>query len=139
MNNIKEYIELAIENGFEEADYIWWISWNNLWHADHDYSEIYGEFVEGGSEDYKSGFTSIIDIITTKKFIEAIARGLVIHYGEYKDRLTTNKDKTELIMKSYIETEFEVITIKQAIAIRDNKLEEFIKNLLWTNNNTEKK
>lgn len=53
-----------------------------------------------------------------KEFIEAIARGI---HKEEKD------DDWEIIPLSFTELD---ITIQQAIAIRDNKLEEFITNLL---------
>jgi hypothetical protein len=58
--------------------------------------------------------------ITSKEFIEAIARWTIDKTGTYMEQEYINMMKEEV----------EWITISQAIAIRDCKLEEFINNLL---------
>jgi hypothetical protein len=60
-------------------------------------------------------------MIMRPEFIEAIARG---------------KSEAMWMLAKWLHTKdsiVEYITIKQAIAIRDNKLPEYITNLLWKN------
>ena len=73
----------------------------------------------------------IIELITSKKFIECIAKE--IEKWVKADYVTIwNKqifyDSTDT--KNWFNNIVEELTIQQAIAIRDNKLEEFIKYLI---------
>lgn len=89
---IERYIQMAIENGYKEC------SQHRLERLAH----------------YPNGKTAIY-IITSKKFIEAIARGKPNWVG-FQSPFCRDIDK---------------ITWKQAESIRDEKLDEFINNLLW--------
>ena len=134
-NKIKEYIQFAIDNGYyagvtftklkieknvkfvyEEAD------------EDRDMCESYSEcewlYILNFIADVWTGYKNITDIITSKPFIEAIARGII--------------EKTKQIQGEWsfldLNKIIDEITTEQAIAIRDNKLEEFITNLwIWNN------
>ncbi len=66
---------------------------------------------------------NLIQEITSKEFIEAIARGLIDFQSKGMFGDTYNLDFDDRVR---------YITFEQAIAIRDNKLEDFITNLLWT-------
>jgi len=140
MKQIEKYIQFAIDNGYEEIDYIWHINWNNLWHADYDYKEIYWEFVEGDSEYYKAGFTSIIDIITSRRFIEAITRGVIKKANENNFIWSDWKWIFNFSEWVFIDVQYHIdnstewilldeLTTQQAIAIRDDKLTEFIETI----------
>lgn len=59
---------------------------------------------------------SVYELITSKPFIEAVARGI---------------NPTMKNWSMWLNIEIDWITTKQAIAIRDNKLPEFINNLLF--------
>lgn len=101
MKTIEKYIQLAIDNGYDFKCKV----------------EIWEDWFK-----YYSNCTSrevwvtigIIKLITSKPFISAIARGI-------------NRKSN----KAIYDTNLYRITIEQAIHIRDNKLEEFINNLLW--------
>jgi hypothetical protein len=70
-------------------------------------------------------FPNIIETITSWPFIEAIFRGW---YDKYDfDKWIRNKFDT------YWWSDIDKITFAQAIAIRDNKLDEFIQDLLPKN------
>ena len=111
---IEKYIQFAIDNGFDVKEYC--ITSNNVKNWAKKWFEA-------------TATVSDVEMITSLKFIEAIARGLV------KD----NTNISDLLWKyfkiqHYGCTELNFIdrlTEKQAIAIRDNKLEEFITKLLW--------
>ena len=109
MKTIKDYLIFWIKNwcddcALEYIDEVYWSWW--------DYQVNY-------IEDVKEWHNALYSIICKKSFIEAVAKGLCmedkIEFSEYS--------KEELI---------DDITKDQAIAIRDNKLEEFINNLwIW--------
>jgi hypothetical protein len=83
------------------------------------YSECKWLYILNFIADVWTWYKNITDVITSKPFIEAIARGVLETDFEWKKELLL-----EVI---------NIITTKQAIAIRDNKLEEFINNLLPKN------
>ena len=119
MKTIEEYIQFAIDNWYDDdIEYIWCINWNNLWHSEYDFNEIYWQFVEGSSENFKSWFSSIIDIITSKPFIEAIARGITIELSIKDSSYLLDRDcdcENDAI---------DIITTGQARDIREEQLEE---------------
>jgi len=116
---IKQYLKFWIENWYK-------LKWK-LHSITHHFSEvniIYDEVDITIQEQYKFNLTcdkyNLIALITSKEFIEAIARWINkrLHY-----KIT------------YTSWQLDVITTKQAIAIRDDKLEEFIINLwIWKQN-----
>ena len=108
---IKEYIEFAIEN--------WYIKWN---------VDIFISYKMITFEvDWGAFNKSILETITSKPFIEAIARGIL---KKYEVNIKRNS------YKSAFTTEIEIITTEQAIAIRDWTLIEYITNLwIWKNHN----
>ena len=110
---IKKYIEFAIENGYDA--FIIKASYNRSGYMSR------WEFEEFSPTD-ESFYTPII---TSKPFIEAITRGVIKNNVELNNYYYYNEDWCYLNL-----WEEDIITIKQSIAIRDNKLEEFITNLL---------
>ena len=66
--------------------------------------------------------TNLIELITSKEFIEAIVTGI------YKEEFD---DDWEIIPISFYELD---TTVSQAIAIRDNTLHDFITKILWNQN-----
>lgn len=112
MKEIKDYIQFAIDNGYE-------VNWDIFM----DWVCYYKKF-----ENKLSVWNSLYETIISREFIEAIAKGILkrarkidcpfmIWWGNYEN--------------CYNLSEIEEITIMQAIAIRDNKLKDFITNLLW--------
>ena len=100
----EKYIQFAIDNGYEliNTSYSWLkVECNRIKYLNKDEIDYW--------------YDNLIEVITSEPFIEAIARGV------------SKKVKYETALEWHIEN----LTIKQAIAIRDNKLEEFIINLLW--------
>ena len=125
MRMIEKYIQFAIDNWYKfwhSKDFILkWIDFYDFktqesYNKKSEHWAIYSKMLKYELE-LSSFFTTcyypLNDLITSKEFIEAIARW-------YK------KKDTAL---SFVEDE---ITIQQAFAIRDNKLENFITNILWT-------
>ena len=121
MNNniIEKYITFWIDNGYlwlypkYEIDKQWWIKL-----YDEEFIDLY------------HSQTHLFVLITSKLFIEAVARG-VLNKNRWK--------KVENFLwglwyfskdDSIIEELIDEITTQQAIAIRDGTLEEFIENLL---------
>ena len=103
MKTIKEYIEFWIENGYERL-------WQEDTKFEYDWTT---DCVTLPKDEYRYDY--IIPYITRIDFIEAIARWLELELQDTFD--------LEAIENNICTT--------QAIAIRDNKLEEFITNLLW--------
>lgn len=120
MKTIERYIQFAIDNWYEKTlGYGFELSSKN----EHNIS------VYLNSNWIRESY-NIVQLITSKPYIEAIAKGLVKKYNwqtidwmfwywawEFDDSLN-------------IELEVDEITTNQAIAIRNNTLEEFIENLL---------
>jgi len=101
MKNI--YIQFAIDNWYDTNNYI------------YEYLKERNFFVDMSSIVY---FESMF---ISKEFIEAIAKGLIIKHSW---------GNSKAFLQHYLEWEISQITINQAIAIRDWKLEEFIENLI---------
>lgn len=112
-NNITKYIQFAIYNDYKFPNQI-----NQLFHIENNWKDINIEDVDW----FILYSENIIEIITSKPFIEAIARGIIEISRQIQwewSFLDLNKN-------------IEEITLNQAIAIRDDKLEEFITNLwIW--------
>jgi len=90
--------------------------------------------------EYLSKCTFKIEVITSKPFIEAIARGYIKNNNptQYWEVLSIWKYKNENWIKYIYDEIIEHITELQAIAIRDNTLSEYINNLLPNNKEWEK-
>lgn len=121
MKTIEKYIQFWIENGliknFLKEDYEE-ITKLEIWDK-NIYISINIKPWYTASETF-----NLIELITSKEFIGAIARGInKIKWDFYIWRVLTN---TEFDSES---TE-EILTTEQAIAIRDGELEEFITKLL---------
>ena len=116
---IKEYIQFAIDNGYPMVNNFNIEDWDCYTDCElPEYSLAVIWYIISFWE-YEKTCYPLTDIITSKEFIEAVAIG---------------KSKIEWMMRMGLYTKSEImeyITIKQARAIRDNKLEEFITNLLW--------
>ena len=118
MKTIKDYISFAIDNevSIEEMN-------KELKIVRFDF-HLYNDVVVFDKNDFHK-FIDITRFITSKPFIEAIARGI-----------NKIKDKKFLITWAHILNDtdenrlLDIITFDQAIAIRDNKLEEYINNIL---------
>lgn len=78
-------------------------------------------------ESKKLNSLDIIYLITSKKFIEAIARWIIsreFSYSQFtEEKLWIKCDNQKWFI--------DILTFTQAIAIRDKELDIFIKNLLW--------
>jgi hypothetical protein len=111
---IEKYLQFAIEN---------WYKWLPKWTTIKEFRFFINE--KEVFETWSLNTLSITDIITSWPFIEAIFRGW---YDKYDfDKWMRNKFDT------YWWSDIDKITFAQAIAIRDNKLDEFIKDLLPKN------
>jgi len=126
MKIIKEYIQFAIDNNFQMPS--WYkIEWNFLIWKKHK--------TDKNSISIEINKIDIFRIITSKDFIEAIAKGI------YNNIVLKDLNKSIKILKyidiwlkeRYIDNTInyleENIILKQALAIRENKLEDFITNL----------
>ncbi len=103
MKGIEQYIEFAIKNGY---------GWINKYHFNGaDIEEIHM------NDDWRPWNISTTYIITSKEYLESVARGIT-------DRMILGWEKT------YTSEFLDLLTHTQAIAIRDNKLPEYINNLL---------
>jgi len=109
MKTIKDYIQFAIDNDFRFKSLQEWEPIEAIDIIEN--KNIYINF-----DDWWCAYMeSLIEVITSKPYIEAIARGL--WYKEVYEWL--NKDLIDSL------------TEKQAIHISEWTLEEFIINLLW--------
>lgn len=143
MKTLEKWIQFGIDNGFREVNYIWYIYWHHLWHEWHDINEVFWQFVEWDSDDYTLSYTSIIDIITSKPFIEAIERWLektkdvfwvvVIDWDNMVEHYHFDHWDEEIYHCNDAENRKALthdITTQQAIAIRDGTMEEFINTII---------
>ena len=114
---IEKYIQFAIDN-FDSRNWElarWWI--NKIEYIDHNFLIHYESIWYWVWEDAPTWlWIPLHTLITSKPFIEAVTIGLNYQLGYVNSRKWASQDW---------------ITTQQAIAIRDNKLEEFITNLLW--------
>ena len=106
---IEKYIQFGIDNWYKPysfADYQWYESWSDkLIYIDKD--------------DFDEYWDNLIQTITSKEFIEAIARWLYIWDKSVRVKIDSVFNKL-----------IDDITFEQALAIRDNKLEEFILSII---------
>jgi hypothetical protein len=110
---IERYLQFAIEHWYDlHKDTESWFFWIgiDLFEFDYHYTEA----------------IPIKDIITSWPFIEAIARGILFNKQDW------NSFNKKDFLSSWISDEniIKTITHNQAIVIRDNKLDEFIQDLL---------
>ena len=130
---IKEYIQFAIDNNL---NYDWYFAYRTDW-VPLDISIPLNQVKEFKDREWwwvYIRYDNLIELITSLDFIEAIARGYVENNNptNYWEVEWIGKYKSEHWGLNTYDEIFEQITILQAIAIRDEKLEEFITNLLWS-------
>jgi len=117
---IKQYINFAIENWYNLLD------WRR-----YKLNEIKDNFIIFYDEKkFENIKYCLINCITSENFIEAVVRWLI---KEDNIDIFINSEfcKNAKFTWNYENlSEITILTIHQAIAIRDNKLEEFIINLL---------
>ena len=121
MKEIERYIQFAIDNGL------------NFRNFKLHYNDTYIVAVHQEEVNKLRALTyNLYELIASKPFIEAIARGYVENNNptNYWEVEWIGKYKSEHWGLNTYDEIFEQITILQAIAIRDNKLEEFITNIL---------
>jgi len=144
---IKQYIQFAIDNGYNfNLDILSKFTTGDLINPKEVYKDgIY--YLDEPRRDINNtlniwvslmkwenvfkGYVSIYETITSKPFIEAIARG--IRNTKPHQISHNSKQKEYLICPAWYMTDNEIedkLTTLQAIAIRDNKLDGFIDNLL---------
>lgn len=130
MNQIERYTQFAIDNWYSRLEQ------SPEYEVDWYWDVIHMEEVD--SKYWVSKYDSYLPYITSKPFLEAIARG-VWNKTPYKDRKEHYKNsykQYKVICNVWREDIFwalNVITQLQAIAIRENELDTFITTLLWTN------
>jgi len=131
MKNTQEiytaYLQFALENWWR-IDICCWYNWVEF-DKDSDDSFWTVHFFENWP-DWCEWITSrnFIETITEKSFIEAIARGVLKNCTSQWDWIFWLYDTKFWHLEK---KEFELVLIKQqAIAIRDNQLEDFIKDLI---------
>ena len=104
---IEKYIQFAIDNWFKikKLNIKKYCLMSNIWAW---YCEVYIHF-----DYWENNFKNInlIELITSKEFINAVASWIINEYW-------------------FCTQETYDLTIKQALAIRDNKLEEFILSII---------
>jgi len=129
-NIITKYIQFAIDNEYcanstfekltiEKNVRFTYEEWDDTG-SPESYSECEWLYILDCSVDVWTWYKNITDIITSKPFIEAIARGIKKH-----------NLKSMTICDDNLDNYVNIITTRQAIAIRDNTLENFITKLLW--------
>jgi len=123
---LEKYIQFAIDNNLI-------VSWEKITRFDFT-TKHHGLFMfyKYPNETIDDFFDfNLIELITSKEFIEAVARGVAKKNLEirtkYENDWVIYKWPSLVLWEDLID----YITSGQAIAIRDNKLEEFIINLLW--------
>lgn len=133
MEEIERYIQYAVDNGFNlSIDNKFKIQSQYL--NDNDWIVLHtfiGEFIRTWKWD-NTVFISLEKILSSSKFIEAIARGMKKEWREIETKLQDYSRGYDYLDADIDDIEFieEFITINQAIAIREEKLEEFISKLL---------
>jgi len=105
MKTIKNYIQFAIDNGYKL------IYPTKLKIIEVEIEDSSVRFIYNN---WNNVYQNTIETITSKPFIEAITKWMAKKYS----------------IPVY-EEQFDYITTQQAIAIRDNKLKEFITQILW--------
>jgi len=111
---IKEYIQFAIDSWY----------WNSKLILD-EVGEINVSFKLFGSSKEEKIIRNIYDVIMSNSFIETVAQWYIERtLDKYKNLPIANPDK---VLEEFKDT----ITIKQALAIRDWKLNLFIKEIIW--------
>lgn len=133
MKTIERYIQFAIDNWLNEFENFkilrnTWITfdvWNCwlIWEVIYFYRKWYSSYCK-----------HLKDLITSKEFIEAVARGIFDDEELLKKfSLYYTWDEVYFLDRSLDENlknlENEICKL-QALAVRDNKLEDFINNLL---------
>ncbi len=135
MKQIERYKEFAEENGYNENLALRDYSYDNWCYVE----EFKNTLVK--VEDWYNTYFSIKDIITSKPFIEAVARGLIEMANKNNfvwsgwNWMIDFWDGVFLDVQYHIDNNAEAILIDeltsiQAIAIRDWRLEKFIESLL---------
>lgn len=122
MKTILDYLKIAYDNwddwaALEYATEVYWSGWDYMvWYNDWE----------------KKWANALNSIICRKEFIEAIARWIWQHKPYWTSKRTRIKCmfQNQQLLYDEIEELIDDITVFQAIAIRDNKLEEFINNLI---------
>lgn len=111
---IERYIQFAINNWYKDLDW-----YKFLW-LKYEIDHILWEF-ETANWKYSLQllWDSILEIITSKKFLEAIARWIYMWNNPVRVKIDN-------IFNQIIDD----ITTEQSIAIRDKKLEDFILEIL---------
>lgn len=123
---IEKYIEFAIANWFNEfRDFrdlqMTRICRENVWFF---WEHLYWWWEQ-------SFYINLIEIITSKLFIEAIARWLEKNKIDLEKLYISNILLDECIfLETWYKYISDLISILQSIAIRDWKLDDFIKNIL---------
>lgn len=113
---IQKYIEFAIENwysidGESEKFDVWYHRWTEKYLIVE--TEVWFIF-------------PVILIITSKEFIESVSRWIIKSKWNWEQI----QEEIEDFINTFVWNEIYKLTTRQAIAIRDNKLEEFIENIL---------
>ena len=127
MKTIENYIQFAINNDFDLWDKAFYsnksiskIVLNKNQELSYKwkifYNRVYFYYKNNFLDDELLCKINLFELITSKEFIEAIARGL-----EWNWKYTLKYENTYLLYD---------LTREQALAIRNNKLEEFIDDLL---------
>ena len=111
---IEKYIQFAIDNGFK-----WLDRYKGM---PRDIREFEWEYTITIDDDWFicEANVNLINLITSKPFIEAVARGYIV------SRFTLHDDLTNSCQQGY----YDDITERQAMAIRDKTLDKFIEKLL---------
>ena len=128
-----EYIQFAIDNGYNFTNGKYYIH-HNYREEERDYNDnqskdVYYDwyFIFHKCADIWCDIVSLEKIITSKPFLEAIARATIDIENEVKTWVIEDtKENRESFYNAYLDE----ITYEQAIAIRDDKLEEFINEIL---------
>jgi len=138
---IEQYLQFAIDNWYNANDifkklkiienikFTYEKADDNL---EEIYSECYWLYVLDFIADVWTWYKNIIELITSKEFIEAIVRWIektmqADYIVIWWDKIFYDSMNKEVWFKKLVD----YITIKQALAIRDNELALFIKEILW--------
>jgi len=151
MKTIQNYIQFAIDNGYEFPisnnikifKDTTWVDW--LWEYTIKWFIIRYDFIPSKTTNlFKwnvSVFKSLTDIITSKEFIEAIAKWMEKEMEKFRNSLKEGELFALVSVKmfwvkwnwfEYKENFVDWVTTEQAIAIRDWELSKFINNILPT-------
>ena len=120
---IKEYIQFAIDNGFEER-YLWKTQEDWFWKLDYLEIDIQLYHIDRFWDEFIDSTQNIIAAFTSKPFIKAVVKWyalILVDEHILSEWWATDVNQLDKLM--------EEITHKQAEAIREEELEEFITNL----------